>query len=205
MPAVQQALPPELQKFIRRSSAVFQTDEGDWEVKVEMPPGFLARQMPPGAVLVARNGLGDHLFLLPAPGQPDALSSQLHVFWHEGASAELFKHSLSELTDPPPPAPSSVRPVLYADGVTRVLPGDEVIYKGWFFKRRGRVTYVPGISRKHGEMEHHGLTWVGISREKGGSVGCVVDPNTSRLRRNVVFVQRSSRTDDAITPETAFD
>ena len=203
MPSVQEALPSALQRFIRSGGTVFRTDEGDWEVNVAMPPSFLTERLPAGAVLVAKNGLGDHLFLLPDQGQPNTLSPQLHVFWHEGASTELFKYSLSELTDPPPPAPSKVPPVLYADGVTRVLLGDEVIHKGWIFKRRGRVTYVPGISRKHGEMEHHGLTWVGISREKGGSVGCIVDPDTSKLRRNVVFVQRSSRTDDAITPGTA--
>lgn len=202
MPALHEALPAALQQFIRRGGTVLQTDDDDWEVEVETPPSYLAERLPPGAVVIAGNGLGDHLFLVPVPGQPDALSPELHVFWHEGAIVEPLKHALAELTDPPPPTPSNVPPVLYANGVTRVLLGDEVMDKFLFFKRRGRVTYVPGISRKHRELEHGGLTWVGITTQKGRFIGRIVDPDTSRLQRGVHFIGRSDRTDDAITPET---
>jgi hypothetical protein len=204
MPALHEALPAALQQFIQRGGTFLQTDDDDWEVEVETPPGYLAKSLPTRAVLIAGNGLGDHLFLVPVPERPETLSPQLHVFWHEGAKMELFEQALSDLTDPPPPTPSKVPPVLYADGVTPVLLGDEVIDKFLFFKRRGRVTYVPGISRKHRELEHGGLTYVAITIRNGRFIGRFVDPETSRLQRNVILVERSDRTDDAITPETKF-
>ena len=83
--------------------------------------------------------------------------------------------------------------VRYAATDQAVLPGDRVTYQSTLFfwkKRGGVVTYVPGISQKHPEMEHDGLSWVGITGDDGTFRGTLVDPESGVLKRSVVFVSR---------------
>jgi hypothetical protein len=66
-----------------------------------------------------------------------------------------------------PNAESSEKPVRYFDGITEVRLGDRVMAKVWFlWKKRGRVVYLPGVSQKNGEFEHHGLRWVAIESDR---------------------------------------
>lgn len=84
---------------------------------------------------------------------------------------------------------------LYADGTTQVLPGDQVELRVWahlFKKEQGVVNYVPGISKPHKEMEHGGLTWVGIRLGDGMVVGHLVDPKTKRLKKGIRFIRRGA-------------
>ena len=73
--------------------------------------------------------------------------------------------------------------------------GDVVRYRSqllfWKWKP-GRVTYVPGVSPKHPEMEHSGLSWVGVAGEDGTYRGVLVDPVTLLLQRSVRFCTRGS-------------
>ena len=89
-------------------------------------------------------------------------------------------------------------PVRYQGGQVVVQLGDRVELHGLFRKRRGVVNYVPGISQPHGEMEHDGLHWVGVSFLDGTFTGTVVDPDTGCLRKKVAFVERGPA--DAATP-----
>jgi len=89
--------------------------------------------------------------------------------------------------------------VFYGDGATQVLPGDHVEMRVWahlFTKESGVVTYVPGISKLHREMEHGGLAWAGIRLGDGTVVGSVVDPNTRRLKKGIKFVCRGEPTEE---------
>jgi hypothetical protein len=89
-------------------------------------------------------------------------------------------------------------PVRYYGGKVDVRPGD-LVEVGWLFrKRRGVVNYVPGISGPHGEMEHGGLYWVGVSLSNGTIIGTVADPDTGCLRKKVAFLERGAV--DAATP-----
>lgn len=92
------------------------------------------------------------------------------------------------MRDPQPPA----QPVTYADGTTPVRPGDRVSVRLFFRRRTGEVIYVPGISKRRGTYEHHGLTWVGISLADGWAVGEIVLPKTTRLKPGVRFLGRGS-------------
>jgi hypothetical protein len=84
------------------------------------------------------------------------------------------------------------RPVVYADGITPVLPGDRVSVR-WLFRRRsGEVIYVPGISKRRGTYEHNGLTWVGVSLPQGWAIGEIVLPDTGRLKASVRFLGRGT-------------
>jgi hypothetical protein len=87
--------------------------------------------------------------------------------------------------------------VTYADGTTRVLPGDRVSLRFLLRRRTGEVIYVPGISKKRGTYEHSGLTWVGVSLPDGWAVGEIVLPETGRLKPSVRFIGRGSESADA--------
>jgi hypothetical protein len=109
------------------------------------------------------------------------------------------------------PAMASVtqlpQPVRYSDGTTPVQLGDRVARRLWFSlfrKKEGRVVYVPGVSRKHGEFEHDGLTWIGVKTDDGGIYGSIVLPDTGCLEKKLEFLGRDASACDAIAPEREF-
>jgi hypothetical protein len=121
-------------------------------VEVEIPPKYLARSLPAGAVLIGSNGVGDHLFL--TPDMTSAFGRKVHAYWHEEVPGiEVFADDLAVLLNPAPPAVTQRSPVLYSDGQTPVQLGDEVSARSFFVRRPARVIYVPGISKKNREME----------------------------------------------------
>jgi len=89
--------------------------------------------------------------------------------------------------------------IRYYDSDTQVLIGDHVEFKlGLFFWKgwqKGRIYYVPGLSKEDDTFEHNRLMMVGIHDSRGGRSGHVVQPGSSRLRNNVRFV---GRTDDSL-------
>jgi hypothetical protein len=95
--------------------------------------------------------------------------------------------------------------VTYADGVTAVLPGDRVSVRLFFRRRTGEVIYVPGISKKRGSYEHHGLTWVGVSLPDGWAVGTIVLPETGGLKPGVRFLGRGAESLDGAEAKTRLD
>lgn len=98
--------------------------------------------------------------------------------------------------------------VRYSDGETPVLIGDRVEVRGlvlFFRKKIGRVIYVPGISRLHPEMEHHGLTWVGVDFDDGTFTATYVDPKTHCLQNIVTFLGRGAADVRTLSPEDSLD
>lgn len=86
--------------------------------------------------------------------------------------------------EPPPP-------IRYANGQDDVCLGDRVRVRLFLILHRtGRVSYIPGISPLHGEMEHDGIRLVGITFDDGGAGGFWVDPSTARLIKTVRFLGR---------------
>jgi hypothetical protein len=81
-------------------------------------------------------------------------------------------------------------PAKYHGGEMDIQVGDHVELRGLFRKRQGIVNYVPGISEPHGEMEHNGLYWVGVSFSNGSFTGLVIDPDTGCLQKKVQFLGR---------------
>jgi len=83
--------------------------------------------------------------------------------------------------------------IKYSGQDVEVLEGDVVEYKPlllFWKRRRGRVSYVPGISKFHPEMESNGLTWLGVSGDDGTFRGIFIDPETQRVKSDVRFVSR---------------
>ena len=186
-------LPEALRKFLSGTKRVIQADDGDWMVSVKEPPAYLVKWVPQGALLIANNGCGDHLFLVPGTSAPASFAPKVQVYWHEGPHIEVFAEDVAALIAPPPPAPTKRPPVLYHDGTTMVQVGDEVSARSLFLRREGRVVYVPGMSNKKRDMEFNGLCWVGIKFHDGTRTGVVVDPKSSRLRKSVRLLGRSGQ------------
>ena len=92
---------------------------------------------------------------------------------------------------------ASSQPVVYADGITPVLPGDRISIRHFLRRRPGEVIYVPGISKRSSSHEHDGLRWVGISLPNGWAVGTIVSPETGRLQSGVKFRGRGIESHDA--------
>lgn len=88
---------------------------------------------------------------------------------------------------------SNRTPIQYHEGKVEVQLGDFIQTTFWFFfKRRGRVIYLPGVSKTVSAFGHSGLQWVGIKRDNGDVFGEVIDPGTRRLLRRVRFLCRGS-------------
>jgi len=62
----------------------------------------------------------------------------------------------------------------YHDSSVVVDLGDIVEYRGglfWLRWKRGVVTYVPGKSEFHPQMEHSGMVWLGVGGVDGTFTG----------------------------------
>jgi hypothetical protein len=84
--------------------------------------------------------------------------------------------------------------IRYADAEVETEFGDHILYRSQIFFwrwKQGRVSYIPGVSRVHPEMEHDGLVWIGVSGVDGTFRAVLVGPSTRRLQRSVRFVRRS--------------
>jgi hypothetical protein len=96
-------------------------------------------------------------------------------------------------------------PVRYHGGGVAVELGDRVQVRGWFRTRLGSVNYVPGISPEHEEMEHNLLYWTGVAMDDGTFTGVLVDPDTGRTRKLLVFVERGSMESVTSVPRAPFE
>ncbi len=97
--------------------------------------------------------------------------------------------------------------IKYHEEDVDVLLGDVVEYKPLilFWKRKkGRVSYIPGISKPHAEMEHNGLTWLGISGDDGTFRGIYIDPESNKVKKGIKFISRSVD-DNYIGPDDLSD
>lgn len=107
----------------------------------------------------------------------------------------------------------------YADGTTRVLPGDRVSVRFLLRRRRGEAIYVPRVSKKRGTYEHSGLTGsacrsptVGRSgksccpRRAASSRACASsaaarNPPTPRMRSGRLDQQESEEQAESVQPD----
>jgi len=183
-------LPKPFADWLASGGAVIEDDEGDdWDVRIKRPSRLTAEYLPPGSLEIAANGVGDFLFL--SPDASGFLGEKVSVYWHEGPSVEVLAENIGQLIAPLAPTPSQLPPVLYHGSDLPVRLNDVVEFRFWhLFKRVGVVTYVPGISPKNRDMEHHRLTWVGIRTSQGECISEVVIPETTTLRKGIQLIRR---------------
>src|SRR5579884_876588 len=132
------ALPESLKAFMSLGKTEFETDEDIWSVKVEKVQGFIEKELPANSIIIANNGYGDRLFLVPKTGSPDHFDSKVYVFWHDELRIAVIADDIDTILNPPPPTPTQRGPVFYHGGQTTVELGDEVIARWFFIRRAGR-------------------------------------------------------------------
>lgn len=184
-------LPAPLSAFIQRGNDTFRCDDGDWKIEIKQAKADPAKRIPAEALIIAKNGLGDVLYLKASGEASTVFENTVYVFWHEEQLSEVFSPDIRELARLEPLSASGCTPVFYAGSKTEVQIGDKVSIRSFLVRRTGTVRYVPGLSPKKPEMEHHGLSWVGIKFDQGGYVGTVVIPETRTLKTSVKFLGRS--------------
>ena len=204
-PGLLASLPESLRAFLSRGEKRIETADDDWEVSVRKPAPHLVKHLPPSAVLIGNNGIGDHLFLLPSANDQAQLDIRVNAYRHEGPKISVLAEDVASLVNPSPPKATERPPVCYHDGQTVVQLGDEVSARRFFRRRPGWVVYVPGISKWNREMEHGGLCWVAIQFINGGLAETVVDPETSRLKKSVHFAKRSAEPFGEFGPRERFE
>lgn len=80
--------------------------------------------------------------------------------------------------------------VKYFSDEAEVKLGDIVDTRIWFRRRRGQVVYVPGESPKNKYIDYGGLENVGIQIDNGPFVATLVDPDSKKLKKKVIFIRR---------------
>jgi hypothetical protein len=133
------------------------------------------------------------------------LDPTVYVLRHEEKVSEKFIESISLLLDPPLPEASERGMILYYVGEVKVELGDEISARDLLLRKAGRVSYLPGVSKKHREFEHDGLAWIGITFSTGSIGGAYIDPDNNCVKKSVRFLKRSSEPFHEIGPNQNLD
>ena len=186
-------LPNTLKYFIEKGHSVFRGNDGDWDVKIESVADTPYRKdIPSDAIIIANNGCGDCLFLCKTNPAQTSYGPEVYVYWHDEHRHEIYSDNINKLTNFESAKPSTHKTIFYFGGSIEVKLGDEVSARDFLFRRDGRIVYLPGVSKKNRNMEHGGLSWVGIIFKRGTFIGTFVDPETFQLKKSVRFLKRSS-------------
>ncbi len=195
----------ELQKLLSKyikSGLFIKTDEEDWEIDIYK--NNKEKNIPSDAIIFANNGCGDSLYIRDLTD--NTLSdSNVYVFWHEEQVCEKIIDNICLLLNPSPPKPSKFGVIFYYGGKVKVELGDEVLARDLIFRKIGRVSYLPGISKKHREFEHDGLAWIGITFSSGSITGVYIDPNNKWVKKSVKYLKRSAKPFHEIEPNENLD
>ena len=89
--------------------------------------------------------------------------------------------------------------VRYIDGITDVQLGDRVTLRVLFWKRDGRIVYVPGVSIFNPEFEYNGMKWIGIRLTDRSLVATPVLSTTGNLKKKIKFIAHDSSPCELIT------
>jgi hypothetical protein len=134
----------------------FLTDEHcEWKLEIEGNNDYIKDTVGEEVLVIGNNGFGDYLFLkVKAGSQKPAIP--LFKFWHEGPEVDEVKVELECYLGLRPYAPSKTSVPKYSDGSTVSLR-DDVEFKSFFRKKRGKVTYITGISPLNHKIETVGI------------------------------------------------
>ena len=178
------------------------TDEDDWEIDIYEYKE--ETNIPSGAIVFANNGCGDLLYIQDL-NDKNLLDLTVCVFRHEEKASEKFIENIDLFLNPPPPKASEWGTIFYYGGEVKVELGDEVSARDLLFKKVGRVSYLPGVSKKHRDFEHHGMAWIGITFPTGSIGGAYIDSDNNWVKKSVKFLKRSSEPFHEIGPNENLD
>lgn len=103
---------------------------------------------------------------------------------------------------PPIPSPM-IEEFRYKTGEVVTL-GDSVVLKSmFFFKDRGEVIYVPGVSPFHPDMKNGEIEYIGVKLDGGATGAATVDPTTNQVLHLRFIGRRNFESKDALDPNRA--
>jgi hypothetical protein len=200
-------IPAALRSYIEVGNSTLQHEGTDW--LIELSPASESpwkKNLPAQSLIIAGNGCGEYLYLkIDQSSESNVYLPTVYVYWHEENNSEILLDSIEKLISPDPLQPSENIKVFYSDGTTEIRLGDEVFARDLFMRKQGRVVYVPGISKKNWNMEHNGLSWIGIKFKGGTFSGSYVDPETKKVKKSVKFIKRNNIDIEELGPNEKFE
>ena len=195
-------LPPVLQAYVQKGNSTLRHEGEKWNIE----PGPMAdnpwsKFLPAEVLIIASNGCGDYLYIQKDNSGHHSNSSTVHVFWHEEQSSEIFVDSIDKLVNTAPPKATESKAIYYFGGATDVRLGDEVSARDLLIRKSGRVVYVPGKSKKNWNMEHDGLSWIGIKFKGGTFSGAFINPKSNEIKKSVRFIKRNDVNVEELCPD----
>ena len=184
------------------SGLCIKTGEGDWEIDIY--ENNIEPNIPLRSIVFANNGCGDLLYVKDLT-EKNLSTLTVYVFRHEENVSEKYIGNIDLLLNPRPPKASEWGTIYYYGGDVKVELGDEVSARDLLFRKVGRVSYLPGISKKHRDFEHNELAWIGISFPAGSISGAYIDPENNWVKKSVKFLKRSSDPFHEIDPDENLD
>ena len=184
------------------SGLCIKTDKDNWEIDIY--ENYEEKNIPSGAIVFANNGGGDLLYIQDL-NDKNLLDLTVFVFRHEEKVSGRFIANIDLLINPPPPKASEWETIFYYGGEVKVELGDEVSARDLLFRKLGRVSYLPGVSKKHRDFEHDGLAWIGIIFPAGTLGGAYIDPDNNWVKKSVKFLKRSSEPFHEVGPNENLD
>lgn len=177
-------------------------EESEWKIEIEDVADFPSK-LPKDAVIIGNNGYGDVLIVQTNGMGTISNDTMISIYRHEEGLIEALSMSIGDLLMDNP-APSTGNSVYYYGTKVRVELGDEVVARDIFFKRNGRVVYVPGISPLNTEFEYGGIKWIGIRFDKGSINTAVIDLKTGEVDKSVKFIKRNKKEINELKPNFRF-
>ena len=194
-------LPISLKSYIDAENTTLLHQGNEWDIELSSSAtNPWSKFLPADALIIANNGCGDYLYL-QKDTESSTYSPVVYVYWHEVNMSEEFADHIDQLVIKSPPEATDHKTIYYSGGDTDVRLGDEVSARDLFIRKAGRVVYVPGISKRNWEMEHDGLSWIGIKFKGGTFSGAYVDPDSNEVKKSVKFIRRNDADIEELGPE----
>lgn len=176
-------LPHPIQEAFDREIKYLTDEYCEWKLELEGNNSYIEEIVGKEVAVIGNNGFGDYLFLEidPASQSPQL---PLYIFWHEGQEVQPVQTELECYLGLCPYPPSSTQTPSFADGSTVCL-GDEVEFSFFFRKKRGKVSYITGLSPLDHKVETLGIPAIEIELPCGTRYAVSATNQGHRLKKSV--------------------
>lgn len=190
-------LPPAIQKALDHKIEFFTDIHCEWKLEITLQNEYIKEVVGSEIVVIANNGYGDYLFL-KTDSHELAPKLPLYKFWHEGPEIEQVEEELDVYLGLCPYPPSNTPIPKYSNGQTVTL-NDDVEFKSFFRKKKGRVTYITGISPLNHKIETVGIACIEVELECGTRYALTASEEGYRLKKSVRKLALKSKTEYSTT------
>jgi len=153
-------LPDPIQDVFDRNIEFVTDEHNEWKLEIEGGNDYITEIVNAEVLVIGNNGFGDYLFLRIG-SESQRPQVPLFQFWHDGPEVNEVEEELECYFGLRLYAPSATPTPKYADG-SNVSLGDDVEFKSFFSKKRGKVTYITEISALNHNIETIGISGIEV-------------------------------------------